>query len=70
MLRLVDRAAGEGNAGRDTRRGLVVHDAHRLDGVRLVLGEALADRLVVGSAPPVARDQLHLESQLLRELRP
>ena len=60
---LVDAAGAAG-------RGLVVHDADRLDAVRLVVGERGADRRHVGAAAPVGVDEDRLEAEPLRHLVP
>ena len=54
MLGGVDRFPDRGDAARDAGGSLVVHDAHRLDGVRRVLAGASLDRRRVGAAAPVA----------------
>src|SRR5205085_550669 len=70
VLRLVDRGADLGDAGRDARRGLVVHDAYRLDPVLAIAGELLADLRRVDAMSPIASDKLDIEAELCRHLPP
>jgi hypothetical protein len=45
-------------------RGLVMHDAHGLDGVPLVLFEARLDGASIGAAAPVGGNELRLQPEL------
>ena len=70
MPRGVHRAPHLVDAAGAAGRGLVVHDADRLDAVRLVVGERGADRRHVGAAAPVGVDEDRLEVEPLRHLVP
>ena len=70
MLGGIDRAAHFGDARDHAGGGFVVHHAHRLDGVRLVLAQPRFDRLRVGAGAPVAGDELGLQAEPLGHLLP
>ena len=70
MLRVIDRRAYLGDAGRNPGRGLVVHDADRLDPVLAIRGELLGDLRRIDAMPPIARHKLDIEPELCRHLPP
>jgi hypothetical protein len=51
-------------------RGLVVHDAHGLDGVRLVLAQVGLDLVRVGADAPVGLDHLGAQAEAVHHLLP
>src|SRR5882757_4882853 len=70
MLRLVDRGADLGDAAGDAGRGLIVHDAYRLDPMLAVCGELLGDLRRIDAMPPIACDELDVEPEPGRHLPP
>ena len=59
----VDGGADLRDAAGDTGRGLVVHHAHGLDPMPLVVGETLLDRFRVDTVSPIARHEVHVEPE-------
>ena len=70
MVRGVHRLADLVDPGARARRGLVVHDAHGLDLVRLVLLEPRLDRVGIGADAPVGRQHLGLQAEPLGHVPP
>ena len=66
----VERFAHLGDAAHDAGRGLVVHDADRLDRVRPVLGEPRLDRRGIGAATPIRRQHFGHEAEPRGHLTP
>lgn len=70
MIRSVDGLPHRRNVGGHAGRGLVVDDAHRLDAMRAILGEARFDRLRVDGRAPIAGQQLRRQPRLCGEPEP
>src|SRR5215469_4248373 len=66
----VDRGADLGDAAGNPGRGLVVHDANRLQAMRSVGGQLLFDDRRVDTVPPVAGYELYLKPEPARHLVP
>src|SRR5439155_463501 len=66
----IDRLAYRADAGCDSGRSLVVHDAHGLDPLLAIFLELGLDRNRIDAAAPVGGDEVDREAELRRHLVP